>query len=529
MARNIVTVSKVIVGLFFASFVLMIFLSRATTNGFSHDEYQFVSSGQLLAGHGLLPYRDYPFLHMPYQVFINGQGVLLTPYHFLILRALTALAYFLSVCLISGLLAKKWRKLGFLSTFLIIGMASTFFITNPSLITMDGRALNHAFPILFSILAYFFYQSASEKQNFGFFIGLSGFFAAIATGFRLSYAVLLPAFALGILINSSIAGLRKKTIHILYFFTGAFFGLLPVVWMFSQWPAEFIYGNYTYIRLNTIYRELLGHATAMSPIAKVEFFANTSLNQFSSVLLHALTGILSVKVIYEFIRRKITVNNHKLTLLMVGVSLFAASFSATPIWPQYFFAPIPFFILFLFLTIEIKPNFYKYVPWVSLSFILLMLIINKPYEEIYKSIKSAADPQNWIPIQVHNYSQDLKQIVPEGKILTLSTSFPLEAGIDTYPIYAIGPFSWRTAPILAKETRERVSIIAPEDLDDYLLNDPPSAILVGFEANFDGFVPNDPGGLETPFVIYAKENGYAPISIDANFVNLETTIWVKNP
>src|SRR5436853_6215645 len=35
-----------------------------------HDEHQFVASGALLARHGLLPYRDYPYFHVPYLVFI---------------------------------------------------------------------------------------------------------------------------------------------------------------------------------------------------------------------------------------------------------------------------------------------------------------------------------------------------------------------------------------------------------------------------------------------------------------------------
>jgi len=46
--------------------------SRAMNSYISHDEYQFVASAQLLVSRGLLPYIDYPYLHMPYMVFFNS-------------------------------------------------------------------------------------------------------------------------------------------------------------------------------------------------------------------------------------------------------------------------------------------------------------------------------------------------------------------------------------------------------------------------------------------------------------------------
>src|SRR5258706_11870815 len=37
-----------------------------------HDEHQFVAAGALLARRGLLPYRDYPYFHMPNLVFVDA-------------------------------------------------------------------------------------------------------------------------------------------------------------------------------------------------------------------------------------------------------------------------------------------------------------------------------------------------------------------------------------------------------------------------------------------------------------------------
>ena len=60
------------------------------TTTLNHDEYQFVAGGELLAERGLLPYRDYPFLHMPYMVFANALVFRLTEVDFLAARLLTA-------------------------------------------------------------------------------------------------------------------------------------------------------------------------------------------------------------------------------------------------------------------------------------------------------------------------------------------------------------------------------------------------------------------------------------------------------
>src|SRR2546423_10484824 len=48
-------------------FVLL--FSAAMFKRVDHDEQQFVASAALLARKGLLPYRDYPYFHVPYLVY----------------------------------------------------------------------------------------------------------------------------------------------------------------------------------------------------------------------------------------------------------------------------------------------------------------------------------------------------------------------------------------------------------------------------------------------------------------------------
>jgi hypothetical protein len=51
-----------------ALFLVEVLLLVAGVNlrrGLNHDEHQFVASGVLLARQGLLPYRDFPYFHVP--------------------------------------------------------------------------------------------------------------------------------------------------------------------------------------------------------------------------------------------------------------------------------------------------------------------------------------------------------------------------------------------------------------------------------------------------------------------------------
>ena len=84
----------------FFSLIFSLLFSHAMLTTLNHDEYQFVAGGQLLADRGLLPYRDYPFLHMPYMIVVNGLIFKLTGDHLLAARLLTAVCGLLSAGLV---------------------------------------------------------------------------------------------------------------------------------------------------------------------------------------------------------------------------------------------------------------------------------------------------------------------------------------------------------------------------------------------------------------------------------------------
>ena len=213
------------------------------------------------------------------------------------------------------------------------------------------------------------------------------------------------------------------------------------------------------------------------------------------------------------------------TLCGLILALFASAFAPTPLWVQYFFAPLPFLVIASAAALsQLKQFRWQGAGLAALA--ALILLQGNLFTDLAR-IKILARPAEWIPLQVHQYAAQLSEHVPSGKILTLVPMLPLEGGLNSYEMFAVGPFSWRTVNFLTIERRQKYEVIAPVDLEAFLAVDPPAAILTGFEVQHEGLTPETPGNLEAPFEEYARSHGYSPIQIFAPFYNIETTLWVK--
>jgi hypothetical protein len=376
------------------------------------------------------------------------------------------------------------------------------------------------------------YWQASNHRLRGFKLFLCGLFIGIATGNRLNYLVLIVPFIFAILFDPFFNHQKEKLYSFIFFFTGFLAALLPAGILFLLAPKQFIYGNFHYIALNTIYRKNLGYPISMNFLDKLTFFYKQVLSDPENIILYfAWIGFTLVAVI-RLIKTK-----DRNAFLIIFVSLFSmvlltSAFSPTPLWPQYFFGPVPFMIIGLFLGIFAFFGNRWLIISLSLAVLLGIFVISRPLAKIFDEISQLTQQEQWTTIQMHQFGEKIRaQIVcpQDCKVLTLVPILPLEAGLDTYPMFAVGSFSWRTAPILSKERRAEYRIISADDLDDFLHNEPPVAILTGTEAHYDGFTKYDPGGLDQPFVDYAMKNNFRPVKILDAVDDQETfiTLWIK--
>ncbi len=199
--------------------------------------------------------------------------------------------------------------------------------------------------------------------------------------------------------------------------------------------------------------------------------------------------------------------------------LLTTSFAATPLWPQYFFAPMPFIILSFFIGLSLlqKTSFRLS----ALILITAIFFVTFPIQETIRDVSLITTPTQWIPVKAHQFAQQIQEIVPQGKVVSLAPIYSLEAGLMTYSPFFVGPFVWRTAPLLSAEGRQNYGLVSFHELDAMLMTNPPDAIISGFETDY-GFDTYSYGMLEKPLTDYAVANQYKI------YKTWKPAFWAKN-
>jgi hypothetical protein len=119
-----------------------------------------------------------------------------------------------------------------------------------------------------------------------------------------------------------------------------------------------------------------------------------------------------------------------------------------------------------------------------------------------------AHRDRWSGLHVHDVAMNLRNVLadrPAGtdyKTATLSPLFVIESNLPIYPELSTGPFLYRIGDVLTPEDRDRFMGTSPRSIDGLFNDDPPVAILVGFE-----------GTLDDPLFEYAIANSYTKVDV----------------
>jgi len=514
------------ISLFFLT-IFILLLSKALNAKLTHDEYQFIASGKLLADQFSFPYLDYPYHHMPNLVFIYALLFKLTKYNLLGARVFSVICATLSAGVLFYVIYKHFNNRGSLIQNLLAVACVILLVTNPLFDDASGKAWNHDLPTLLTLLSFvLLYRSASQDISTRK-IFLSGIFLGLAIGTRLSYAMAVIPFLGAFLIIPSQQPRTSRYVHIIVFSIGVFLALLPSFVLFIANPKFFIFGNVVYPKLNTLYRHLLRHQSGMTIEGKIIYFLTGVIYSPLNMLLYLGLFLIMVITTVKSLLSRINVNMSLVFIFGLCMFLLIGSFGPTPSWYQYFYAPIPFLILGIFFGVGDLVIQQRRLSWFLIILLLLVIILGNSHIIGFDDIKLMNQPNQLLTIQVHNLGMDIKSLLGEGKVLTLAPIFPLEGGVEIYEAFATGPFSWRTAFLLSEEKREEYGVISHLDLDGYLESNPPDAILVGFEIQNDGFGFGDPGGLEIPLTRFAIQHGYEAVILSTEIVSDEIVLWVR--
>ena len=288
------------ISLFILSFNLKMFSSL------NHDEHQFVASGSLLANKSLLPYRDYPYHHMPNLVFIYAIIFKCTNYLLLSSRAFSVLCGVLCCALLFYSAINMFRCYNIFMRFFIGTGSALLLFTNPLFITTTGFAWDQDLPVLLGIIAAILHCRAATQIQARRHVFFSGVFIGLALGTRISFALAVIPFLCAIFLFPS-AQTKYIKIRLLFVFIGGFFlAMTPSLILFLMAPEQFIHGviNYHFISLRFVD---LPNKDTINYFCKFSFFITKILFPIKNLLLFA--GFAFFVIFKTIIMARATVYN----------------------------------------------------------------------------------------------------------------------------------------------------------------------------------------------------------------------------
>ncbi|MFV0645001.1 MAG: glycosyltransferase family 39 protein [Sphingomonadaceae bacterium] len=469
----------------------------------NRDENLFIAVSSQL-GHGDL-YRDFGYNHLPNMPFLLGGLYFITDTgHYLLVGRLMILAFWLLAILTLWLIARQVKadRLTFLVTCLML-LGSTLMLGPPGILVT-----NNFIPIPLAFLGIYYLLRAIDHAPHPSVSDAfrAGFFASLAIGFKSNYIFLAPFFAGAILLAKMQRPLRTRLVYgLLPLAFGGVVGALPGLIHFAADPQGFLAHTLRYF--TELQPAFWAHSDdpAVTGIkdkallAESIWFSGTSLLTLAGIGISGLLIVLAKKP--ARIRQMPDIWPIIMTLGLIACGILV-SFAPSPSFPQYFVPPLPFLVL-LFLLIVTRSMSEDSTLIRPVLLTLGALALLGSVTRILPGIGSLLLPWDWEGISLHREMQQAAgraQPTRNAYAATLTPVLALEAGYRIYPEFVAGQFVYRVAPYISPEDQPYYRTTSPEDLDSFLAQKDPQAIIVNM---------SEP--MEQPFADYAINSGYRDV------------------
>jgi hypothetical protein len=487
---------RLVIGSAFLAILLLLF-ARTAARELNHDEHQFIAPPALLLRDGLLPYRDYAYFHMPNLIFVFAPLFAGTSHLFLAARTFNTSCAALLLLTLFVIAARRFRAMQEIRWLIAFSFVLVLSL-NPFFRYTAGRAWNHDLPVLTSVGAFLALLQACTGKRGWLWMGLSGALLGCAIGTRLSFAPLLAPFFIVAFLFSTPG--RQRICCLTNLTIGLAIALLPTALLFFAAPSQFLFGNFTYNgTLNPLYHESL-FPGEFALLRKFAFPLQQLLKSPSDLALVGGFFYFGLRPWWRAGWRNISEHRETVALGLILVFLFLGCLAATPSHRQYYYPLVPFLLLGNVYGIARDGKWRVRTSWLVIATLFASLLETIPDFHYNSTILR---PAQWPVVTVHARAEQMRELLAEGRVLTLAPIFPLEANLQIYPELADAPFVWRTATLVDKPTQAANRILDPTDLEEFFRFAPPNAILTDFEH----------AEIEAPLVTYAKAHGYVKHSL----------------
>ena len=446
-------------------------------------EHASCAAGALLTK-GKMIYRDFACVgQMPYHPFLCAAvyKALNTTYYLFSARLLTVLCDILIVISIIGIFRHIFSEFPVAGWLLGMTMA-IMCVFNGHFSRVSGFAMNQDFMILCVLVSFWLFISADFKQSSHYLrIGIMSALLTLAScmDFMAVFTLLLFFIMLLVLLAGS-AKERLKTVFA--FLIAPVIVLILPLWTMLQSPHAFFINVFEMplLRMRLIHRmNLMMGETLYGKFAEILTYATEPRGIFPFLVAICLV------VLIVWCRCKLEISNSMNALLAVLV-------------------PVIFFVITLCTPDVLYEHFAKLVPFIIVSFAYPLFYLRKlgagnPHklfrtasivvvacafsqvasQPILQRTVGIFRPQSWVPMKVHQISEEVAQKIKEPKlIVTLMPLYALESGCDIYLELASGWYGCEIASALPASKREITNTLSPRTFRKMIEQRPPSGVLI---------------------------------------------------
>jgi len=484
--KNLLRLVKALACLLLVVLSLVIFMS-SMAKPLVDAEHALCAAGVLLT-QGKMIYRDFACVaQMPYHPFLCAAifKVFNTTHYLFAGRMLTVVCDILIVISIIGIFQRVFAS--FPVTGLLFGMAMAVLCVFNSHVShvihgVIGYALNQDFMILCILLSFWLFISTDFKRSSRYLrIGAMSALLTLATCLHFTAVFIQVLFFVMLLIQRAESGKQMCKTALPFLIAPVIVLILPV-WTMVHAPRAFI--------INVFEMPLL----RMQMIRKMQSITGGVLyGKCLNILFCIEPSDIFPFLVAICLVVLIILGRHKLEISDLKNALLAI------------LVPAIFLIIALCAPEFLYENFGMLIPFIIVSFAYPLLYLRRlgtksPYRlfRVVKIVVIACTfsavasnpfsllrisrifrPQSWIPMKVHQISEEVAQKIKEPKlIVTLGPLYALESGCDIYPELSSGWEGCKIASILSASKRKITNTLNAETFKEMLGEKPPSGIII---------------------------------------------------
>jgi hypothetical protein len=467
---------------------LVIFISSMTKHTVD-AEHATCAAGVLLTK-GKMIYRDFACVaQMPYHPFFCAAvfKALNTTHYLFAARMLTVVCNILLIISIIGIFRRVFDS--FPVTGWLLGMAMTvLYVFNCHVDEVNGFALNQDFVILCIVVSFWLFVSIDFKRGSQYLrIGAMSALLALATCLHFSAVFIQLLFFIMLMIRREESGKQRFKAVLAFLIAPGIVLTLPA-WTMVQAPRAFFINVFEMpmLRMRLIREmQLVMRITFLDKFARILSY----LTEPAGVNPFLIVVCLTVLIVLG--RRKLELSNLKNAVLAILVPIIFLIIALCS--PQVMYEDVAVLIPFVIISFAYPLLYLRKLDkdggthelfFIVAAIVVIICTISQVYYQPYILQRASIifRPQTWIPMKVHQISEEVAQKCKEPKlIVTFAPLYALESGCDIYPELSSGWDGCKIASALSDSKREVTNTLSPKAFKKMLKEKPPSGLVINID------------------------------------------------